>query len=66
MNNITQLLTEKKLSWYWLSQVTGIPEGSLWDLRHKRKRDITLSAATKIAEALEVTLDDLIKENINQ
>lgn len=59
VNIINLHLQHKNLSWYRLSKLTGIPESSLTDLRNGRKKEITLSAAAKIAKALDITIDQL-------
>lgn len=66
LENINILLNMKQMSWYELSKLTGIPESSLWDYRHHRKKDITFSAAIKIAEALEISLDDLAYKDLSK
>lgn len=63
--NIEKILIKKNMSWYQLSKQTGIPESSLADYRHRRKKDITLNAAILIANALETDLNTLVKTNEN-
>lgn len=60
LDNIEYLLKKDRRTWYWLSKETGIPDSSLRYYRAQRKKDITLETAVKIANALGVSLNDLV------
>lgn len=64
--NVTYLLHYKNMSWYQLSKETGIPESSLADYCKKRKRDIKLEDANRIAKALKKQIDDLINIDLEE
>lgn len=66
LKNVTYLLHYKNTSWYQLSKETGIPESSLADYRKKRKRDIKLEDAIKIANSLEHSIDDLVNTDLEK
>lgn len=55
---VEKLLKEKGLSVYKLSKMTGIPDNTLRNYRSKHSEP-SFSNACKIADALNVSLDDL-------
>lgn len=66
LKNVTHLLHYKNMSWYQLSKETGIPESSLADYRKKRKNDIKLEDADKIAKVLKKQIDDLVNTDLEK
>lgn len=66
LKNVTHLLNYKNMSWYQLSKETGIPESSLADYRKKRKNDIKLEDANKIAKVLKKQIDDLVNIDLEK
>lgn len=66
LKNVTHLLHYKNMSWYQLSKETGIPESSLADYRKKRKNDIKLEDANKIAKVLKKQIDDLVNTDLEK
>lgn len=57
--NIELILKEKNMSWFQLSKLTGISQSTFSDFKKGRQNDILFSTAIKIADALEVSLDEL-------
>ncbi|ULL14325.1 XRE family transcriptional regulator [Paenibacillus sp. H1-7] len=55
---LPSILKERRLSARELSFLTGISETAISDYSHNR-RQMTLSTAKTIAEALEIPIDDL-------
>lgn len=57
---LRQLMKEKGISIYRLSQMTGIRDGVLGRLVNEKTRDPRISTVIKIADALNVDINDLI------
>ena len=62
---IYKILKERELTPYQLAKKTGMNVNIFYDLKSGKQKDITLSKAYKIAKALNVSIDDLIEEDIN-
>lgn len=59
---LEKYLNEKKISMYRLSKMTGIPEVTINNIKHKRIKSVSFNTAYKIAKALEIDLEDLIPD----
>ena len=55
-------LKQKKISMYQLSKMTGIPEATINNIKHKRIKSISFHVAYKIAKALEIDLEELVPD----
>ncbi len=64
---LNDLLTEKKMSKYKLSKLSGIPQTTIIDICSKKARIEKCSADTiyKIAKVLNVSMESLIESEIN-
>ncbi|MCJ0547047.1 helix-turn-helix transcriptional regulator [Enterococcus cecorum] len=47
---------------YRLSKMTGIPEVTINNIKHKRIKSISFYATYKIAKALEIDLEELVPD----
>lgn len=56
--NVEKILKEKDMSIYKLSKLTGIPDNTLRNYRSKHS-DPSFTNACKIADALNISLDEL-------
>ncbi|MBP2664302.1 MAG: Cro/C1-type DNA-binding domain [Firmicutes bacterium] len=56
--NLNQVMTDKKISGYRLSKLSGVSQTSISEYRNGASQP-TLPIAKKIADALGVTIDDL-------
>lgn len=59
---LEKYLTEKQISMYRLSKMTGIPESTINNIRHKRMKSVSFHTAYKIARTLEIDLDELVPD----
>lgn len=57
---LRQLMKEKGISIYRLSQMTGIKDGVLGRLVNEKTKDPRISTVSKIADALDVDINELI------
>lgn len=57
---LRQLMSEKGITIYRLSHMTGIRDGVLGRLVNEKTRDPRISTVIKIADALNVDINDLI------
>lgn len=63
VNNVKKLLEEKKISLYRLSEDTDITYSTIYDLAQRESlMGTSLRILDKIAEYLEVDVEDLYKE----
>lgn len=60
--NFRKIRIENGMSLYDVAKKSGVAYSILYNLEHTKK-DITITTALKIAKALGVTLNDLVKEN---
>lgn len=59
---LEKYLKQKQISMYLLSKMTGIPETTINNIRHKRIKSVKFHTAYKIAKALEIDLDELVPD----
>ena len=59
---LEKYLNEKQISMYRLSKMTGIPESTINNIKHKRMKSVSFHMAYKIARALEIKIEDLIPD----
>ena len=57
---LRQLMSEKDISIYRLSQMTGIRDGVLGRVVNEKTKDPRISTVSKIADALGVDINELI------
>lgn len=57
-NKIQKLLDDKKMTTYQLSKLTGISEQSFSKLRSGKSKELAFKSVVKIADALDISLDD--------
>lgn len=60
--NINRILEEKNMSIYELTLKAGISKNALYELKSGRVKDLTFKTISKIADALEVSLDEFREE----
>ena len=59
--NIEKITKSKNMSFYELAKLSGIKQDVFSELKSGRQKDITLYKAKLIAEALDITIDELVK-----
>ena len=59
---LEKYLNEKKISMYRLSKMTGIPETTINNIKHKRIKSVSFYTVYKIAKALEIDLEELVPD----
>ena len=57
------LLAEKKMTKYELAKKAGLNQNRLIDLKKGRKKSLKFDDVVKIADALDVSLDEFRKDN---
>lgn len=57
-NKIKKILDDKQMTTYQLSKLTGISEQSFSKLRNGKSRDLAFKSVVKIADALDISLDE--------
>ncbi|WP_279293659.1 helix-turn-helix domain-containing protein [Enterococcus cecorum] len=55
-------MNQKQISMYRLSKMTGIPEVTINNIKHKRIKSVSFHTVYKISKALEIDLEDLIPD----
>ncbi len=55
---IEQLLSERKITQYKLSQLSGVPQATISDLRLKKHGSVNLRVVYEIADGLGLGLDE--------
>lgn len=55
---LKKMLDEKQMTTYQLSKLTGISEQSLSKLRNGLSNELSFSSMVKIADALDISLDE--------
>lgn len=55
---ISAILKQRNLSWYWLYQHTDIGKTTIYDIRSDKNEHIEFETMEKIADALDVSLDE--------
>lgn len=55
---IDEKLNSINKTWYWLSKKSGVPVGTLYPIKSGARTQITFSTMEKIADALDVRLDE--------
>ena len=60
---IEVLLAKKKITKYELAKKAGLNQNSLIDLKKGRKKSLKFDDVVKIADVLDVSLDEFRKEN---
>lgn len=64
--NINKRIDEKlnniNKTWYWLSKKSGISLGTLYPIKSGARKQVTFSTMEKIADALDVSLDEFRTE----
>ena len=61
-NNIERILKIKKMNQEQLAKKMGVSSGTITDLKKGRIKKPSFELACKIADALEISLDELRKE----
>ena len=62
--NIKRVRKERNLTQQKLSEVSGISRSYIGDLENGRRHSMSLDTLQKIAEKLEVTIFDLLNEEV--
>ena len=57
-NKLKKILDEKQMTTYQLSKLTGISEQSFSKLRSGLSKELSFSSMVKIADALDISLDE--------
>ncbi|MBZ5985992.1 MULTISPECIES: helix-turn-helix domain-containing protein [Leuconostoc] len=55
---ISAILKQRNLSWYWLYQHTDIGKTTIYDIRNDTNKHVEFETMEKIADALDVSLDE--------
>lgn len=55
---ISAILKQRNLSWYWLYQHTDIGKTTIYDIRKDTNKHVEFETMEKIADALDVSLDE--------
>jgi len=55
---ISAFLKQRNLSWYWLYQHTDIGKTTIYDIRNDTNKHVEFETMEKIADALDVSLDE--------
>jgi len=55
---ISAILKQRNLSWYWLYQHTDIGKTTIYDIRNDTNKHVEFETMEKIADALNVSLDE--------
>lgn len=55
---ISAILKQRNLSWYWLYQHTDIGKSTIYDIRNGTNKHVEFETMEKIADALDVSLDE--------
>lgn len=66
MIKIRQLLDKKKMTPYALAMKAGVDPAMVYKLIKGKQSDILLSTAFKLADALEVDINELREEKLNK
>ena len=61
---IAALLAERNMTKYELAKKAGLNQNSLIDLKKGRKKSLKFDDVVKIADALDVSLDEFRNDNI--
>ena len=61
---LRQLMSDKGITIYRLSHMTGIRDGVLGRLVNEKTRDPRISTVIKIADALNIDINELIAKNM--
>lgn len=64
IKRIQEILKERNISIYHLAKITGLSQGSLSMMMNGKLKKITIQTAIKIANALDVSLDEIVDRNI--
>ncbi len=64
IKRIQDIMNQKNMSIYRLSKITGLSQGSLSMMMNGKLKKITIQTAIKIANALDVSLDEIVDRNI--
>ena len=59
MKNVSQLLDEKNMTPYALAMKAGVDPAMIYKLMTGKQTDVLLSTAFKLADALEVDINEL-------
>lgn len=59
MKNVSQLLDEKNMTPYALAMKAGVDPAMIYKLMNGKQTDVLLSTAFKLADALEVDINEL-------
>ena len=55
---IEELLTERNITQYRLSQISGVPQATISDIRLKKNKSVNLTIIYEIADGVEMGLDE--------
>ena len=55
---IEELLAERNITQYRLSQISGVPQATISDIRLKKNKSVNLTIIYEIADGLEMGLDE--------
>ena len=55
---ISAILKQRNLSWCWLYQHTDIGKTTIYDIRNDTNKHVEFETMEKIADALDVSLDE--------
>lgn len=58
-NKLSKIIDDKGITIYRLGQLTGLGVSVFYNLKSARIKDVTFHSAVKIADALDISLDEL-------
>lgn len=59
---ISETMTQKHITAYRLSKLTGVQEITIGELIKGKKKRVSFDTVSKIAKALDIDLNDLVEE----
>ena len=65
-NNLKILRKKKDLTLKELEKISDIPFSSIARIEREERKEITIQTVIKLAEALEVSLDDLVLKDLSK
>lgn len=63
-NKINDYLVRYVKTWYWLATNTGIPKGTITDIKYKKNKSLNLSTLITIIRALGITVAEFFDDKI--
>lgn len=62
---VNAILIDKKKSWYWLGKNSGVDMSTIYRLKNDESAGTDFSTMEKIADALDVSLDEFRSKEVD-